>query len=171
MNSFTSAVDPKILIDFSQLAPQTVSDNNALVYLTDQSQYYNVAGADNGKPKCLLFRDQNVNTENYNKLLSRSDYAVNIKILNATSSVADNSDIVVDDLTVKAYDSNVCDSNGNVTTGSVSNSSAISNLTLRSDGFYNGTRQEIVAQIPPRDPVSGVLDFVLFSESDITKGY
>ncbi len=41
--------------------------------------------------------------------------------------------------------------------------------TLHSEGNYRGSRQVIQAEIPPFDPVSGVLGFVLFSDQDIIK--
>lgn len=51
------------------------------------------------------------------------------------------------------------------------NDQAISNITLISVGTYQKAVQQIIAQIPPQTPASGILSFVLFSEEDITKGY
>ena len=139
----------KVQATFTQLNPQ--SKNNVLVYYTDYSDL--VTALSN---KCIDFRDVAIDSNIYGSW--KSDYVVEIKALGSSDTD------YVDTLTVKAYDS-IC---GAPTT---QNLQAITNITIRAVGNYHKSKQEIVVQLPPRDPLSGLLSFVLFSERDITKDY
>ena len=139
----------KVQAAFTQLKPQ--SKNNILVYYTDYSDL--VAPLS----KCIDFRDVAIGSGVYGSW--KSDYVVEIKALGSSDTD------YVDTLTVKAYDVS-CN-----TPDPQHNTEAITNITIRAVGNYHKSKQEIVVQLPPRDPLSGLLSFVLFSERDITKSY
>ncbi len=83
-----------------------------------------------------------------------SDYAVEIKALGSVGEY-------VDKLKIVGYLDGECEGE--------KASSSISNITLISEGKHNKSSQKIIAHIPPKNPFSGMLSFVLFSEQDITK--
>lgn len=144
---------PKLQVAFTQLTP--FNDNGNLVFFTDVNKVEISDSEDLRGPSCYDFLDKDIggNTKN-------SDYVVELTALGQEGEYIDN-------LLVTAHNNSV---SGSCQVGPV-NSDAITNITLRSLGTYNKSKQEIVAQITPKDPVSGLLGFVLFSEEDIAKGY
>ena len=141
---------------FTQLTPQSYEDDGQtiVVYNTDK----NVIKINNNSPNdCEQFADSGIDGNNSGNN-PPYDYVVEIRALGTAGS---GNNFVVDDLRILAYDTDDCSGDPNI--------EAITNITLSSVGEFNGTRQEIVAHIPPRDPISGLLGFVLFSEEDITK--
>ncbi len=151
---------PKLQVVFTQLNP--FDDNGVLVYYTDTSKIEISDSIELANPVCFDFKDRDTSG---NALTLNSDYLVEIKVLGTSGDFIDN-------LSVTAYDEqkgiNGCNTeNYNATY----NAKGISNVTIKSVGTYAGTRQAVYANIPPRDPSSGLFGFVLFSEEDITKGY
>ncbi|MEK7653090.1 MAG: hypothetical protein AAB358_01230, partial [Patescibacteria group bacterium] len=140
----------KIQVIFTQLNPQIDSDG-AVVYYSDENKVGNIPS----DIYCEEFKDLDVKTGIKNSYYS--NYVVEIRALGTSA------DDFINRLNVLAYDTYGTDK----CTGNP-NTSAISNITIRSEGDYGGARQQIIAQIPPRDPVSGLLGYVLFSEEDIT---
>lgn len=140
----------KLQVIFTQLNPQ-IDEEGAVIYHSDKNKVKNIPS----DPACEKFLDEEVADNSGSN--PPYDYVVEIRSLGTT-----NNDFI-ENLNVLAYDGDSC-------SGSF-NPEAITNITLRSTGSYNRARQEIIAQIPPRDPVSGLLGYVLFSEEDITKGY
>lgn len=138
---------------FTQLNPQ-VNDENILVYYTDQSPAplfsdYNATG----QPDEFDFLDSTINGC-ASGCDGPYDYVVELTALGSED------DDFIDSIAVTAYDGddNIVDE-------------GITNLTIKSQGQKGDSFQEIIAHLPPRDPVSGLLGFVLFSEQDIEKGY
>ena len=142
---------PKLGLTFTQLNGQ--DKDGAFIYYNDMDESLIEDSSSATSQDCFSFKDLSVNQMplDYNP-----DYVVAFKCL------GNDSHDFIDNLTVKAYDTPNCVS-------SSLNRRAINNITIKSDGFFSKARQEIVAHIPPRDPVSGLLGFVLFSEQDITK--
>lgn len=137
-------------LSFTQLTPQLDLDSdNSLVYFTDFNKLIQ-SDSDQGV-LCYQFVNKKLNGE---PLPTISDYLVEIKPLGAPGDY-------IDTLKVRAFSDLNCNDEAEV--------SGISNFTLRSLGKYGRANQEIVAQMPPRDPASGLLGFVLFAEQDITK--
>jgi len=104
-------------------------------------------------------QDKNIDPANSAPLSPPVDYVAEMTVLGTNVDF-------VDQLAVKAYDvdcANLIDLNNNIV------AEGITNLTLKSRGTYNKSEQTIVAQILPKDPASGILGFVLFSDQDITK--
>lgn len=147
----------QLQVIFTQLNPQQRPSDNAVIYYSDQNKILSLPPTGGNLP-CFTFDDKVVGSDS---TTPPNNYLVELRSLG--TDAATNNDYI-ENVKVTAYDSNDCsDVNANTT--------AISNLTLRSQGNYNGARQEVVAQILPRDPLSGLLGFVLFSQADITKGY
>ncbi|MEK7167662.1 MAG: hypothetical protein AAB791_01525, partial [Patescibacteria group bacterium] len=144
---------PRLQISTTQLDPQT-NEEGILVYYTDLSD--NTTNQDStGKVYCYDFRDADVSNDAENA--HKSDYVVEVKVIgNGSDSV--------DSLRVIPYTGEGCADGAEFSEG-------VTNLTIHSLGQYRKTNQEITASILPRDPVSGLLGFVLFSEADIAKGY
>lgn len=146
--TWKSGIGSNMQISFTQLTPQTSSDGKSIVYYTDQSQLLRSDGT-----FCYEFKDAFMGGPG--RLSSPSDYVVEIKALGIEGDY-------IESLKVYAYnDPDDCLSSPI--------SGAISNIAIVSEGQQNKSIQKITAQIPPRDPVSGILSFVLFSEEDITK--
>jgi len=93
------------------------------------------------------------------------NYVVDFKALGS------NGDLIVENINVRAYDVPDCSMFSDPDLLNNSLSDAISNIQIRSIGSYRNATQEITAAIPPRDPISGLLGFVLFSEQSIEKSY
>lgn len=156
-----STSDAKLQIIFTQLEPQ-IDGNGVVVYFTDQSPdpLFSDSTLDSPPLKQFFY---NFLDEEVEGCISPNcgsppyDYVVEIRALGLTS------DDYIDSLSVIAYDGD--NGAGNIV------GDGIINITLKSSGEYNLAHQEIVAHIPPRDPVSGLLGFVLFGEEDITKSY
>jgi len=149
---------PKLQVSLTQLTPQLQQGDGSLIYYTDTSE---VEGADteyNGleAPTCYNLNDEAISDGS--PLLGPVDYVVEIKVLGGN-------DDFVDQLVVKANNTR-CQDEG---FSSNYNNRGITNLTLKSVGKYAKTQQSIIAHFLPKDPLSGVLGFVLFSEQDITK--
>ncbi len=143
----TAENQPKVQINFTQLNPQVVDGN--VVFLTDSSNVYNYPPNDN----CLKFKDDNGNNSGIT-MADKKNYVVDFKIFGGSSDY-------IDRLVVTAYDDELCHG--------YPDQQAISNLTINSVGYYNGVSQNVVGQLSPRDPTSGLFGFALFSESPITK--
>ncbi|MBI5765714.1 hypothetical protein HZA71_00625 [Candidatus Falkowbacteria bacterium] len=142
----------KMQVSFIQLRPQF--KDAVLVYWTDYSKPELTDSEVKGGPLCINFGDKDLNNNVW-----LSDYVVEIKALGSRD--AD----YIDNLTVMAYN-DICN-----TLNPQDNKEAVTNITIRAVGNYHKSKQEIVVQLPPRDPFSGLLSFVLFSERDITKSY
>lgn len=134
----------------TQLQPQ-IGPDNALVYYTDRDDVI----ADDIAPICLPLRDWQI--DDTIPTASPNDYMVELR------SLGDTDDDLVENIRITTYESDDCSGDVYV--------SGLTNLTIVSDGDKDGAGQTIFAHIPPRDPISGILGFVLFSEEDITKGY
>jgi hypothetical protein len=147
---------PKLEIKLTQLSPQpTELPGGPMVYYTDTDAVELADSADNGLgPTCYELKDLDFSTG-----LPRSDapvdYSVTIKVLGELDTD------LVDQLIARAYDTSDC-------SGSV-DTQGLNNLTIYAQGKYNQSEQNIIAQIVPFDPSSGLLGFVLFSQEDITK--
>ena len=168
------ASDVKMQLSFTQLNPElkydaAVDDSPIVVYYTDFSPEQEISDyLVTQSPQVYSFLDETVPycyPEGSGCSRDYYDYVVEIKALGLDSvseepPPEENDGNYIDSLKVTAYDEN----NQRVIDG-------ITNITIRSVGTYRRAEQEIIANIPPRDPVSGLLGFVLFSEEDITKGY
>jgi len=151
----------KLQISFTQLNPQVNADEgDALIYYTDQN-VLEVADSETtgGLATCYYFKDIGLSGAPLPLPDQYADYLVEFKVLGSGADY-------VDKVNILAYD-NEEDCRNSVN----ADSSAISNVTLKSVGSHNNVRQTITANLPPRDPFSGLFGFVLFSEEDITKGY
>ena len=143
---------PKLQVIFTQLTP--IMQDGVLVYDTDinKVEISDSTGTDESEPVCYDFK-------------GLTDYVVELRAVGTGSDY-------IDRIIVTAYDDekniNGCNTIGYIAS---KNEEAISNVTIKSIGIYNGASQEVYANIPPFDPVSGLLGFVLFSDADITKGY
>ncbi|MEI6627749.1 MAG: hypothetical protein WCL61_04080, partial [bacterium] len=140
----------KLQVTFTQLQPQQKflsEDGQIMANYTDRSDVIQ-----NDKQLSVFsFLDKDFNG---NSIIS--DYVVEIKVLG--QQINDE----VERLLIKTYKDGDCNANSFYKNGLSSN-------TIISSGQYRGNVQEIIAHIPPRDPISGLFGFVLFSESDIVK--
>jgi hypothetical protein len=144
---------PQLQVSLTQLKPQKQTPTNAIVYYTDTSGVeISDTPTNNNVPTCYPLKDRGLDNI---PLTPAPDYAVEFKVLGLLP------DDYVDSLTVQAYNSDDCSQNPNPT--------GITNLTLKSKGVYNKSNQYIIAQLTPKDTLSGLAGFVLFSEEDITK--
>ncbi len=148
-----SDMAPKLQVNLTQLDPQY--QNNTLVYYLDTSEIEVADTAVNGFAKCYNLKDRNLDG---GSLSNPADYLAEFKVLGGANDF-------VDRLLVKAYDKKC----GDQDFADSLNTEGITNLTLNSKGSYGRSTQNIFAHILPRDPVSGILSFVLFSEQDVTK--
>lgn len=150
---------PKLEVKLTQLSPQqALEPGGPLVYLTDTDAIEIDDYESNGNfARCYQLKNTDIadSTKTRNDGVI-SDYSVEIKVLGTSN------DDFVDHLIVKAYDSSDCSSDTEDMQG-------LNNLTINSHGKYNQSEQNIIAQIVPFDPSSGLLGFVLFSQEDITK--
>ncbi len=127
---------------FTQLSPTT--DSNGIVsFITDQSPLVHLGETD------IPFKP-------VDPAIGRIDYVVEFKNLFCIS--VNN----IDRVNIYAYNDSDC--------SSTQSYKSISNLTLDIKGTERGSSQEITATLPPRDPISGLFGFVLFSDLSITKG-
>lgn len=152
---------PKLQVVFTQLNPRE-GDDGVLVYYTDVNKIEISDSIELANPVCFDFKDRDVNG---GSLPIPADYLVELKVLGTGGDYVDN-------LSVTAYNEpkglNGCNT---VNYNNSYNPEGISNITIKSVGTFNGTRQAVYANILPRDPSSGLFGFVLFSQEDITKGY
>src|SRR3989344_2825156 len=144
-----SGFSPKLQVVFTQLNP--IDDDGILVYYTDTDKV-EISDSNSAGPICFDFKERDIDGS---FLALPSAYVGELRVVGSGADYVDN-------LSVAAYSENGC---------SDYNSQAISNITLKSSGTYQGANQTIYAHLPPRDPSSGLFGFVLFSEEDITKGY
>jgi hypothetical protein len=151
---------PKLQVVFTQLDPVLV--DGVLVYYTDIDKVEVSDTIELSNPVCFDFKDRNPSGFS---LLAPADYVMELRVLGSSNGFIEN-------LAVTAHDEkkgiNGCN------TPAYNNSydkEAISNITLKAVGNRRNTRQSVYVNIPSRDPVSGLLGFVLFSQEDITKGY
>ena len=145
----------RLQVSFTQLTP---SENNGVyVYYNDINNIL-LSDTSHDGPICYNFKNSDSQNVPWQK---KVDYLVEIKVIGSGNGDE------VDNLIVKAYNKDCHASDYEASY----NYSAISNLTLRSVGSYGGSSQAIVAQVMPRDPLAGLLGFVLFSENEIFKGY
>lgn len=145
---------PKLQINLTQLIPQ--EQDGSLIYYTDTSEVEVADSASNNiGSTCYNLKDADFDGQT---LPLPPDYLVEFKVLG--------SDIdFVDRLSVKTYNKR-CQENDYEDSF---NPRGITNLTLKSKGSYLKSNQTIIAHIVPKDPLSGLVGFVLFSEQDITK--
>lgn len=156
---FKGVNSPKLQVIFTQINP--VSEAGALVYYTDINKIEISDSTQLNNPVCFDFKDKDIQG---NSLPAR-DYLVELKVLGTSGDFVDN-------LVVTAYDEKKGLSGCNsVNYNNSYNPKGISNITIKAVGTYHGSRQAVYANIPPRDPSSGLFGFVLFSQEDITKGY
>lgn len=148
-----AGTDPRLQVILTQLTPQT--QDGTLIYYTDASELEVTDSKANGFVTTYDLKDLDLSGGN---LAGRTDYLVELKVLGVAGDF-------VDRLSVKAYDKK----KGDLDYNDSFNSQGITNLTLKSKGSYGKATQNIVAQILPQDPVSGILSFVLFSEQDVAK--
>lgn len=146
----TGGGTPRLQVSATQLDPQF--KDGILVYYTDLNENTTNQDSGQGAVYCYDFSDKTIAG-----VFDISDYAVEIKVIGAGSDY-------VESLRVVPYSAEGCAPGAEFAEG-------VTNLTIHSLGQYRKTNQEITASILPRDPVSGLLGFVLFSEADIAKGY
>lgn len=142
-----AASTAKMQVIFTQLKPQFTTDGT-LVYYTDKNEVEISDSVTTGSDFSYEFGDKNIEGNSF-----KSDYLMEIRALGSGNDY-------IDQITIRAFDVNSQLINNGIT-----------NLTLKSVGNFGGFEQSIIAHLPPRDPVSGLLGFVLFSEEDITKSY
>jgi hypothetical protein len=156
---------PKLEVIFTQLNPLTDDSgpfsSGALVYYTDTDKLEISDTPTSGNPECYDFKDKNLS----GVTIAPSDYVVELRVVGDVDGYIDNLSITAHNEEKGISGCNSIEYNDSY------NPLAITNITIKSTGNYNNTRQEIYAQIPPFDPASGLLGFVLFSQEDITKGY
>jgi len=148
-----AGLTPKLQINLTQLSPQQDAGGN-LIYYQDYSQLQTSDSSSEAGPICINLKDSALD----GLTLPPRDYMVELKALGAA-------DDFIGQIIVKAYD-NACGASADAI---VLDPAGITNLTLKSLGTYGRAQQNIYAQILPRDPVSGLLGFVLFSEQEVTK--
>ncbi|MFA6526037.1 MAG: hypothetical protein WCT26_01310 [Candidatus Buchananbacteria bacterium] len=144
---------PKLQASMTQLTSQ-FDNNGSLIYFTDRSELE----VDDTLVKCFDLKDRDFSGAVLSPL---PDYLIEYKVL------GENNEDFIDTLRVKTY-SIACDPNPD-TMAAAFNSNGITNPTVKSSGTYGRSTQSIIAHILPKDPVSGLLGFVLFSEQDVTK--
>ncbi|MFA5029202.1 MAG: hypothetical protein WC518_00430 [Patescibacteria group bacterium] len=158
--------DVRLQVIFTQLDPQLkydpeVDDSPVVVYYTDQSPQPLFSDSSVMEKIEYPLKDEIVPyCQGSSCNQTPHDYVMEIRALSFDRDNLETSGDYIDSLRVVAYnkdDQVVLD--------------GITNITLKSIGTYRGSQQEIVAYLPPRDPLSGLLGFVLFSEEDITKSY
>ncbi len=137
-------------VTFTQLEPQQANDGQSFIYYTDQSKLERSDSISTGIASCYKFLNTLVNGGT-----GLFDYVVEIKALGAEGDYIEN-------LKVQAYNTDNCQAGTSI-------KNAISNIAIVSEGQQGQSVQQITAQIPPKDPASGISSFVLFSEEDITK--
>lgn len=130
----------------TQLTPQT--RDGALIYYTDTNDLAPTPPTD----WCLPLKDELLDGTTG----AARDYVLELR------TVSDTANDYVANLRVRAYGTDDC-APGSELIG-------LTNVSIVARGTHGGTEQTIYATLPPRDPISGVLGFVLFSEEDITKG-
>lgn len=145
----------KLQVNLTQLAHQYQS--STLIYYLDTSILEVADTIGKGSVACYNLKDLDLDGI---ALDSPSDYLAEFLVLGSSVDF-------VDTLDVKAY-SIACDSNPD-TMAAAYNPQGITNPTVKSTGTYGRSTQSIIAHILPKDPVSGMLGFVLFSEQDVTK--
>jgi len=150
----------KLQMIFTQLDLQSknVSGADILINYADQNLVENFDSSPSYQ-ECKEFLDKELPDNSGG--LPPYDYVVEFKALGSSFDVIDR--IIVEGYDTMADCRSVDDQKRN--------DSAITNITFKSEGRYLNARQEIVAHIPPRDPLTGLLSFVLFSEKEITKSY
>lgn len=123
------------------------AENDALIYYTDTNKV--IVNPDQDRD-CVPLLDEEIpgNTD------ADYDYVFEVRALGETE------DDVIKSLNIQAYSNDNCTS---------LNLEGITNISLTSTGRYRNSQQTITAYVPPRDPVSGLFGFVLFSQEDITK--
>lgn len=145
---------PNLQVILTQLWPQR--QDSSMIYFTDTSELEVADSASNGRGEtCYDFKDLALDNNSLDKPV---DYLVELKVLG-------NSDDFVDRIVVKAYNKRCQEADWSKDI----NETGITNLTLKAKGKYGRSQQSIIAHLLPKDPVSGLLGFVLFSEQDITK--
>jgi hypothetical protein len=138
----------KIQVALTQLTPQ--DSDGTIIYYTDTSEIIIPDSTDTGQD-CFELKNKSIDGS---LLGDKSDYLMEAKVLGSGSND------FVDRLIVKAYSDTSC---------KTENNEGISSLTLKSKGTFGKSTQYVIAHIVPRNPVSGLLSFVLFSEQDIAK--
>lgn len=148
-------------VSMTQLSPQSKNieeDNSVLIYYTDTNE---VELSDSLGPTCYNFKDSSLNEENANK---KSDYVIELRALGGTFMD------YIDKILVTVFNQDCSNYSNNKDDYLTSlNPRGISNLTIKSEGFFGKSKQLIIAHLPPRHLVSGLLSFVIFSEQSITK--
>jgi hypothetical protein len=145
---------PQLQVNLTQLAPQ--NENGSLVYYTEASEVEVADSSSLSGVKCYDLNNSDIDGIPQSNLV---DYMVEFKVLGSSK------DDYVDRLMASAYAKHCSDDKWSESI----NISGITNLTLRSRGSYGRSQQNIIAHILPKDTISGILSFVLFSEQDITK--
>lgn len=148
----------KLQVSLTQLSPQFQGET--LVYYTDFSQVENADTLSSGNAaKCFDLRDASLGG---GTLATPSDYSAEFTVLGTDADF-------VDRLLVKAYDKSCSGLAAPADFEASYNPQGITNLTLKSRGSFGRAAQTIVAHILPKDSVSGLFGFVLFSEEDVAK--
>ncbi|MFH1668286.1 MAG: hypothetical protein ABH884_04690 [Candidatus Komeilibacteria bacterium] len=155
---FKGLNSPRLQVIFTQLTPD-IDSSGALVYYTDINKVEISDTAFEGNSVCFDFKDEDLDGVS---LSSPSDYVVELRAIGSGGAFIDNLSVTAHDETAGIGD---CNEIGSY------NPEAITNITIKSVGTHNNASQIVYAQIPPLDPLSNILGFVLFSQEDITKGY
>jgi len=142
---------PKLQVNLTQLSPQRDDKSGAWVYFTDASEV-ELSDTD---PRCFDLQDLSLG----GVPLPAVDYLMELKVLGGPGDF-------VERLSVDAYN-DYCDAWQSADL----NQEGITSLTLKSTGSHGRAVQTIVAHILPKNPVSGLFSFVLFSEQDVVKDY
>lgn len=160
---YKGSTDSQFRATFIQLNPQLSIDGN-LLYYTDQRPEPISRDSSDDREFCFDFLDENIfNCQD--GCLNNYDYVVELESLCGSNEDLDLAclDSYIDSLAVVAYSENRCNGQPLI--------DGITNITINSIGQYGQSQRQLTAHILPRDPSSGLLDFVLFSEADIEKGY
>jgi hypothetical protein len=155
----TEGNNASLQVSLTQLKLQKKEEEDYLAFYTDKSQIEISDTLSMIDPVCYDLSDLDINNDPHEPPV---DYLVEIKVLGSN-----NSDDIVDRLTVKAYNTS-CGTGPDDYLNSF-NSKGISNLTVKSVGSFGRATQVLTAHLPPRDLPSSLVGFVLFSDEDITK--
>lgn len=140
----------KLQVVLTQLSPQ--DQDESIIYYTDTSEVDFTDSEELGGSRCFNLKDARIDGT---PLGNKPDYLLEVLVLGVDTDG-------VDRLMIRAYGDADCRPESY-------NERGISSLTLKAKGVFGKATQYIIAHIIPRDPVSGMLSFVLFSEQDITK--
>ena len=157
-------------ISMTQLSPQSViistttDSDRVLIYYTDTNEIELSDSSNNGRGStCYNFKDALLpSLDLVNQQIF--DYVVELKAL------GDSHFDYINKISATVYNDN-CETYASDKEAYLQsfNPQGITNLTIKAEGTFGKSKQLIIAHLPPRNLVSSLLSFVLFSEQDLTK--